>query len=105
MVRGNPEPERLPVPIGGIVAGKYRVDRVVGVGGMGCVVAATHVDIFQRVAIKFLSCPSDAVGSARFLREARAAVALGSDHVARVLDVGVLASGAPFIVMELLEGE
>jgi serine/threonine-protein kinase len=73
---------------------------------MGTVVAATHLDLQEIRAIKLMS--SDSVGDARaverFLREARAAVRLESDHVARVYDVGRLESGAPYIVMEHLEG-
>jgi serine/threonine-protein kinase len=91
---------------GDLIAGKYRVDRVLGEGGMGVVVAATHEQLEQRVALKFL-LPSF-VGNAeivqRFLREARAAVKIHSEHVARVLDVGVH-EGTPFMVMECLEGD
>lgn len=95
-----------PVSIGDVLAGKYRVEGVLGAGGMGVVVAATHVHLDQRVALKFLlpeSLESEQV-VARFKREARAAVRLRSEHVARVIDVGELTSGAPYMVMELLEG-
>ncbi len=89
-----------------MLAGKYRVERVLGAGGMGVVVAARHVELDQLVAIKFVRdealASEDAVQ--RFLREARAAVKLKSEHVARVLDVGKLESGAPYMVMEFLEG-
>jgi serine/threonine-protein kinase len=90
-----------------VVAGKYRVERVIGEGGMGIVVAATHEELDQRVAIKFLS--PDAMGNEeaveRFLREAKVAARVKSEHVARVSDVGrVEARGVPFIVMEYLEG-
>ena len=91
---------------GDILAGKYRVDRVLGAGGMGVVVAAHHLKLDERVAIKFLL--PDALGNsdavARFEREARAAVKIKSEHVARVIDVGTLENGAPYIVMEYLEG-
>ncbi len=92
---------------GEIIAGKYRIEGTIGAGGMGYVVAATHVQLNQRVAIKFLNAESvdDPDSAPRLLREARAAVALSSEHVARVHDVGTLPSGAPFIVMEYLEGE
>ena len=91
---------------GDILAGKYRVDRVLGVGGMGVVVAAHHVDLDDRVAIKFLLPDALRNGEAvaRFMREAQAAVKIKSEHVARVTDVGRLESGAPYIVMEYLEG-
>ncbi len=91
---------------GTVLAGKYRVTRVLGEGGMGVVVAATHIQLDEPVALKFM-LPS-ALGSteaiARFLREARSAVKLKSEHVARVSDVGTLDTGAPYIVMEYLEG-
>jgi serine/threonine protein kinase len=91
---------------GEVIDGKYRVERVLGTGGMGVVVAARHIQLDQRVALKFLL--PDALGDeravARFVREARAAVKINSEHVARVTDVGTLDSGAPYIVMEYLEG-
>ena len=92
---------------GDIVAGKYRVERILGTGGMGFVVAAIHVALDQRVALKFLlpTAASRPDTAARFAREARAAAKLRSEHVAKVLDVGALPDGAPFIVMEYLEGE
>jgi serine/threonine-protein kinase len=95
-----------PIAEGDILAGKYRVDRVLGIGGMGVVIAATHLQLDQRVALKFM-LPEALVHPAlveRFAREARAAVRLRSDHVARVLDVGTLASGSPYMVMEYLDG-
>ncbi len=91
---------------GELLAGKYRIERVLGVGGMGIVVAARHEQLDQRVAIKFVR--SDALANAdaveRFLREARAAAKLRSEHAAKVLDVGTLEAGVPYMVMELLEG-
>ncbi|PKN50042.1 MAG: serine/threonine protein kinase, partial [Deltaproteobacteria bacterium HGW-Deltaproteobacteria-20] len=96
-----------PVAEGDVLAGKYEVIRVIGAGGMGVVVEARHLQLDQRVALKFLLVdehPSeDAVG--RFLREGRAAAQIKSEHVARVSDVGTLEGGAPFIVMEYLQGE
>ena len=95
-----------PVEVGQMLAGKYRIDRVLGAGGMGVVVAATHVQLDQKVAIKFLLpvalASADVV--ARFQREARACVKITSEHVARVIDVGTLDTGAPYMVMEYLEG-
>jgi serine/threonine-protein kinase len=93
-----------------VLAGKYRVENVVGSGGMGAVVAATHLLLKQRVALKFLlaqtSSNPDLV--ARFVREAQAAACITSEHVARTLDVGTLdlpnAPGTPYLVMELLSG-
>ncbi|HMJ12740.1 MAG TPA: protein kinase [Polyangiaceae bacterium] len=91
---------------GDLLAGKYRVERVLGKGGMGFVVAAIHIQLEERVAVKFLMpelCQQEEPVT-RFLREARAAVRIRSEHVARVLDVGVLEDGAPYMVMEYLDG-
>jgi serine/threonine-protein kinase len=89
---------------GDVLAGKYRVDRLLGRGAMGVVVAATHLQLGQRVALKFLLGRRTPDATARFLREARAAVRLRSEHVARVIDVGELETGAPYMVMEYLSG-
>lgn len=96
-----------PVKTGDILADKYCVEKVLGVGGMGVVVAAEHVALHQKVALKFMLADMLANENAvqRFMREARAAVRLRSEHVARVMDVGCLENGAPYIVMEFLEGE
>jgi serine/threonine-protein kinase len=101
-----PSAPSLPVPVGELVAGKYRIERVLGHGGMGVVVAAMHEQLRQRVAIKMLLSEAKASPNAlsRFLREARAAAAIKGEHVARVLDVGELEGGSPYIVMEYLEG-
>ena len=89
------------------MAGKYCVERVLGVGGMGVVVSARHTTLDQVVAIKFLvanrfDSREEAVG--RFLAEARASAQIESDYVCRVFDVGTLPNGIPFMVMEHLEG-
>ena len=99
-------PELAPVNEGDVLDGKYRVERVLGAGGMGVVVAATHVALNQRVALKFLlpAALSEPSVIERFAREARAAVQIQSEHVARVIDVGTLPTGSPYIVMEYLEG-
>ena len=90
---------------GTIVADKYRLERVLGRGGMGMVIEARHVQLGTPFALKFLhrSIAGNASVPERFLREARAAAALGSEHVCRVFDVGTF-DGVPFLVMELLEG-
>ncbi|MFO0761909.1 MAG: protein kinase [Byssovorax sp.] len=95
-----------PVRQGDVLAGKYRVDKVLGVGGMGVVVAAMHLELDQRVALKFLlpAAADKPEVIARFAREARAAAKIKSEHVARVSDVGTLESGLPYIVMEFLDG-
>jgi hypothetical protein len=91
---------------GDVLAGKYRVDRVLGVGGMGVVVAARHLQLDTKVAIKFLlpAMLGSQEAVSRFAREARAAVRITNEHVARVFDVGTLETGAPYMVMEFLEG-
>ena len=91
---------------GDLLAGKYRIERVLGRGGMGVVVAAVHEALDERVALKFLLPEALANQEAveRFLREARAAVKIRSEHVARVTDIGALESGAPYMVMEYLDG-
>jgi serine/threonine-protein kinase len=100
------EAATAPVKEGDVLAGKYRIERVLGVGGMGVVVAAMHMQLDQRVALKFLHPEAlenkDVV--ARFAREARAAAKIQSEHVARVVDVGTLETGSPYMVMEYLEG-
>src|SRR5215212_8965470 len=90
---------------GDVVAGKFQIERVLGEGGMGYVVAARHLQLGQMVALKFMreEVLSDDYRS-RFLREARNTVRLKSKHVSRVLDVGSLEGGVPYMVMEYLEG-
>jgi serine/threonine protein kinase len=97
---------KAPVEVGEILDQKYRVDRILGVGGMGVVVAATHVHLDERVAIKFLlpDAKSNPEVVNRFAREARAASKIKGEHVARVTDVGTLATGEPYMVMEYLQG-
>jgi serine/threonine-protein kinase len=99
-------PQPSPTVPGTVLAGKYRVERILGQGGMGVVVEARHIALDERVALKFL-LPEYAThpeASARFLREAQAAAKIKSEHVARVSDVGTLDTGAPYMVMEFLEG-
>ncbi len=91
---------------GDIVAGKYRIETVVGEGGMGVVYAAHHVALNQRVALKLLlvDSPGGEETVERFVREAQAAARLRTEHVVRVTDAGALDSGLPFLVMEYLQG-
>jgi serine/threonine-protein kinase len=91
---------------GTILAGKYRVDGQLGAGGYGLVVRAHHLLAQQEVAIKILrdDMELDEENRQRFLREAQLMVRLRSEHVAKISDVGTLDSGAPYVVMELLEG-
>jgi serine/threonine-protein kinase len=91
---------------GSVIAGKYRVERVIGQGGMGVVLAARHLGLDEMVAVKLVrSEGAEApLAFARLQREARAAARIKSEHVARVLDVDRLPDGAPYIVMELIDG-
>ncbi len=99
--------ESAPVSIGDVVAGKYLVDRVLGAGGMGVVVAATHVQLDRKVAIKFLlpSAMKNPDVVQRFSREARAASSLNHPHIAAIHELLETDDGVPVLVLELVEGE
>ncbi|HKU44234.1 MAG TPA: protein kinase [Polyangiales bacterium] len=97
------DPSDLP-RIGDVIADKYRVDGVLGRGGMGVVLSARHLELGHRVAIKVLRS-NDPHAAERFLREAQTAVQLKGEHIVRVFDLGRLSAGSPYFVMELLEGE
>jgi eukaryotic-like serine/threonine-protein kinase len=90
-------------PIGSLIAGKYRVLRELGSGGMGSLVEAEHPVLKRTVAIKLVRGRSSPQAFRRLIREAEAAQALHSEHVVRVYDVGYH-DDAPYIVMERLEG-
>ena len=100
-----PPHEHLPQP-GESFAGKYRIGRVLGQGGVGVVFEAYHQRLNQRVAIKILRAEArrSAEWLTRFDREARAAVKLRGPNVARVFDVDSTDDGTPYMVMELLDG-
>jgi eukaryotic-like serine/threonine-protein kinase len=89
---------------GDLVAGKYRIENVLGEGGMGIVVAARHEKLDQRVAIKFVTLETDDAMLMRFEREGRAIAQLKGEHVTRVFDIGELEDGTPYMVMEHLDG-
>ena len=95
-----------PVSIGEVVADKYLIERILGKGGMGIVYVAKHLQLGERVAIKFLRAKAleNPELVARFLREGRTAARLRSEYVARVRDVGTMPDGAPYLVMEYLDG-
>ena len=100
--------KKLPFPIepGTVLLGKYRVERLIGQGGMAAVYLAHHELLQQDVAIKVL-LPDVALKpdmAARFLNEARAAVRLRDEHIAMVMDVGRLEDESAYIVLEYLEG-
>jgi eukaryotic-like serine/threonine-protein kinase len=91
---------------GDAIAGKYKVTRLLGEGGMGSVYEAHHEALGVAVAVKILKddAMADAEAVARFAREAKAAAVLRGPHTARVFDVGELSGGRPFMVMEMLQG-
>ena len=90
-----------------VLADKYRIERELGRGGMGIVLSAMHIQLEERVAIKFLlpELAHDPALVARFLREGRAAIKIRSEHVVRVRDVATLPGGTPYMVMEYLKGK
>jgi serine/threonine-protein kinase len=92
--------------VGDLLGGKYEVEGILGRGGMGVVVAARHRELGQKVAIKCLLSQALAIRDVveRFAREARAAVQIQGEHVARVIDVGRFDDGTPYMVMEYLKG-
>jgi len=93
--------------VGTTVAGKYRVDRLIGRGGMGAVFQAANLSIGKRVALKFLDheAAQNREACQRFQREAEAAGMAESAHIVQIFDSGVTDGGLPFLVMELLIGE
>lgn len=92
---------------GQVIDEKYQILRLLGTGGMGAVYEGENTRIKRRVAIKVLhaSVSSAADNVARFEREAQAAGRIGSEHICEVLDLGVLADGSRYMVMEYLDGE
>ncbi|WP_438001089.1 serine/threonine-protein kinase [Sorangium sp. So ce185] len=107
MSTSNPDELSIGIAPGDVLLGKYRVESVLGRGAMGLVVAARHLALDDRVAIKVLlpRYVQDPEILQRFLREGRAAVRIRSPHVVRVADVGTLENGAPYMVMDHLEGK
>src|SRR5688572_8178672 len=106
--RAMEEAGRVPSDLvpGQLIGGKYRFEALIAEGGMGIVLRATHVELGSPVAIKVVK-PEHAANEeivARLLSEARIAACLRSTHVNRVLDVGRFPSGAPYLVLEYLEG-
>ncbi len=104
---GEPDRDRADPLIGRVLDGRYRVDRLLGAGGMGRVYEATQVELGRHVAIKVLmrELSGEPVFLERFRREAIAAAVLGSPHIVDVTDFGAPEDGPPFLVMELLSGE
>ena len=103
----SPPEADFPYPAPGeIIDGKYRCERLIGVGGMGAVVQATHLLRKAPVALKFMNPYIATRGSyvERFINEAVAASRIDSEHVVKIFDVGQLPDGTPYLVMEYLEG-
>jgi serine/threonine-protein kinase len=96
-----------PIPEGTIVAGKLRVVRMLGMGGMGAVYEVEHEFTKHRRALKMLHAEmlEHPVVVARFIREASAAGHIGNPHIVETFDAGKLESGEPYLVMEMLKGE
>ncbi|MBN2341534.1 MAG: serine/threonine protein kinase [Deltaproteobacteria bacterium] len=92
---------------GRLIEERYRIDRLLGKGGMGAVYLAHHAVIGKKVAVKFLHAEfaSEKEVVKRFYREAKAAASIGHKNIVDVLDVGVSAEGEPYLVMEFMEGE
>jgi serine/threonine-protein kinase len=105
--KGMVESSSVELLPGALLAGKYRIERLLGRGGMGAVYAAQHELLCRRVAVKLLLTDTNQNpdGLQRFLNEARAAARLDSEHVARVMEFGTLDDGVPFMVLEYLEGQ
>lgn len=99
--------DQLPLQEGQIIAGRYRVGRLVGAGGMGLVFEGEHIELGSQVAIKVIrpQLSSDPHIAQRFVNESRGVAALSSPHIARVFDAGCLESGEAYLVMERLKGK
>jgi serine/threonine-protein kinase len=105
-VAGEPSPSSA---VGTLLNGTYRLERVIAEGGMGVVYEAAHVRLPRRFAVKLLAKPADKsiaqTTVARFNREAEIASTLAHPHIVEVFDFQVAEDGAPYLVMEMLEGE
>ncbi|MBC8647738.1 MAG: serine/threonine protein kinase, partial [Thermoanaerobaculia bacterium] len=106
--RGDSHPTLIPIRPGErLIAEKYRLDRLIGRGGIGAVYEAQHVGLDRAVAVKLLRHDylEDEQALARFRREARAVARIRHPNVAGIYDSGVLSTGEPYIAMELVAGE
>jgi eukaryotic-like serine/threonine-protein kinase len=100
-------PTEPPDPlIGQVLDGRYRIERVLGEGGMGIVYKAQHVALNKPLAIKVLRAEvsKDQEIVQRFRQEAQSATAIGNHHIIDISDFGVLPDGSTYFVMEFLDG-
>ncbi|MFO0659862.1 MAG: serine/threonine-protein kinase [Polyangiaceae bacterium] len=99
------ETSRYPAA-GEVIDGKYRIERMLGEGGMGAVAAATHLLLRAPVALKFISPDVIRLPGVvdRFMNEGAVAMKIDSENVVRILDIGRLSNGLPFLVMEYMDG-
>src|SRR5262245_51640942 len=102
-VAGAPEGRMLPEP-GDLIADRYRIDTVLGRGGMGVAYAATNVVTGKRIALKWILRDHNANRLRRVVREARAAGRVNHPNIVDIYDVGEH-DGTLFLVMELLTGQ
>ena len=100
-------PDSAATLIGTVLEGAYRIERLLGEGGMGAVYEATHLRLARRVAVKVMAreLASNPEALARFHREAQVTSGLGHPHIVQVFDFSATPTGEPFLVMEFLEGE
>ncbi len=93
--------------VGAVLADRYSIERRVGAGGMGAVYVGTHLALAKKIAIKVIQprLGADATIAQRFIQEARAASAIGHEHIVQITDFGATPEGGSFLVMEYLDGE
>lgn len=102
-----PEADMVDPLIGSVVDGRYRIEGLLGEGGMGVVYEVTHQALNKRLALKVLrgEMATDEVVVQRFVQEAQSASAIGHPNIVDISDFGTMADGSAFFVMEYLEGE
>ena len=105
-IPASSQPDHDPL-LGSVIDGRYRIDSVLGTGGMGVVYLATHVVLNKRMALKVLrgDASRDEVTVQRFIQEATASTSIGHPNIVDISDFGRLPDGSAYFVMEHLEGE